>query len=152
MLIERSGGPVTILPAPSGGAFVVVGNQSCRRGRLRREARLVGEAVVQIAGSGAYAADRRTEHADRINEVGSSPARVTQAKSCSSEPIRSASSPGWWHAFYKRKESGRPGWGRIHRSARSLTSCWKRARRWRRSAATALAIFRLSPPRGDRPG
>jgi predicted regulator of Ras-like GTPase activity (Roadblock/LC7/MglB family) len=53
ILIERCGGPVVVRPALHGSALMVVGNQSCRLGRLRRAAELARDAVIESAGAAA---------------------------------------------------------------------------------------------------
>ena len=77
LLIERGGGPVAVSPAPHGGALVVVGNQSCRPGRLRRDAALARDAVVELARTPAEPAAQLSEPAGEADEAGPPADRLT---------------------------------------------------------------------------
>jgi predicted regulator of Ras-like GTPase activity (Roadblock/LC7/MglB family) len=70
LLIERGGGPVAVCPAPQGGALVVVGNQSCRPGRLRRDAGLARDALVEVARTPAEPLRQLNEPAGEADEAG----------------------------------------------------------------------------------
>ncbi len=75
LLIERGGGPVAVWPAPHGGALLVVGNQSCRPGRLRRDAGLARDAVVEVART--LAEPQLSEPASKADEAGQFSGRLT---------------------------------------------------------------------------
>jgi predicted regulator of Ras-like GTPase activity (Roadblock/LC7/MglB family) len=70
ILLERSGGPVAILPVPYGGALMVVGNQSCRPGRVRHDAGLAREAVVEVTRTAPAPAGRFGDAAHEIGKAG----------------------------------------------------------------------------------
>lgn len=77
LLIERSGGPVTISPAPHGGAFVIIGNRSCHPGRLRHEARVARDAMVEVARNRASVADHFDELGGKVDEADLPSGRLT---------------------------------------------------------------------------
>ena len=77
LLIERGGGSVMISPAPLGATFVVIGNQSCQPGRLRREAR---QRVGEVERLGAALVEHRTGPADSTNAATSPSARLARGE------------------------------------------------------------------------
>ncbi len=77
LLLERSGGSVAVLPAPHGGALMVVGDQTCRPGRLRHDAGLAREAVVEVVRTASAPDGRFGDAAHEIGETGQPSGRLT---------------------------------------------------------------------------
>lgn len=77
ILLERSRGSVAVLPAPSRGALMVVGDGTCRPGRLRHDAGLGREAVVEIVRTASAPADRLVSAAHEIGGAGQPSGRLT---------------------------------------------------------------------------
>jgi predicted regulator of Ras-like GTPase activity (Roadblock/LC7/MglB family) len=80
MLLERSEGAVTVLPAPHGGALMIVGNQLCRPGRLRHDAALAREAVVEATRVAPAPGGRFGDAANGIDDAGPPSGRLTDAE------------------------------------------------------------------------